>query len=267
VTWRKSIFGPRQSATPDHLERVAFSQQLLGCCHLPCIGLRICDATTMAKGDEDPRKRWKREMGIRLRKELKRIDLSQADLTRRLGNVTKQLVNHWLSGVSEITVWDLKRLAALGVNPTYAMLGEIAAASGLKLRLPEDVIPYPTTDQVLRIAGGDLDPAAITRMRPVYEPLVNGLAIDTIDAAMAPLLPAGKSTIIIDRDRAPADDEVGAVVLRATAELLIRRVKGRRGKKFVLQPDNALFQAREIDDRHDPVILGVMISWAVTGSR
>jgi transcriptional regulator with XRE-family HTH domain len=215
---------------------------------------------------KDARKEWKAAMGARLGQEFKRLGLTQSEVARQL-EITRALSNHWTLGHSEISSWDLVRLAKIGVNVSYVMLGDAAAVSGLKLRLPEGVVPYPSHEEVIQIAAGKLDPVSIERVRPVYEPLANGLAIDCVDAAMQPLLPAGKATIIVDRDRGAEDDEIVAVVLSATRELLIRRLKGGRGKRFLLKPDNRLFEQREVTEKHAPVILGTMIMWSVSGSH
>jgi transcriptional regulator with XRE-family HTH domain len=89
----------------------------------------------MVKDDEDPRKAWRDEMGKRLILELKRAKISQADLARRL-NVTKQLSNHWCTGRSEMTAWQLLALDRLGLDTHYILTEKRAPTDGERVAAP-----------------------------------------------------------------------------------------------------------------------------------
>jgi transcriptional regulator with XRE-family HTH domain len=71
---------------------------------------------------KDSREIWKQQIGSRLVKELKRVGIKQSELAAKL-NYTKQLINHWCIGRSEITAWDLMRLGKMGINVSFLLFG------------------------------------------------------------------------------------------------------------------------------------------------
>ena len=89
---------------------------------------------------DDPRLRWKRAVGTRLREEREKLNLSQTDLARRF-SYTKQLCSHWETGRSEIASYDLWLLRSMGFDVVYILLGTrtSAAAAGSSAAQPDQV--------------------------------------------------------------------------------------------------------------------------------
>jgi transcriptional regulator with XRE-family HTH domain len=87
----------------------------------------------------DSRKSWRGNLGRRLKEERERIDRSQTDFARHV-QATKQLISHWETGRSEISVYDLYRLSLLGVDTSFVLHGgrtDAAASTAQSARLSE----------------------------------------------------------------------------------------------------------------------------------
>jgi len=83
----------------------------------------------MANDEKDPRTAWRIEVGKRLMLELERARISQTDLARRIG-YTKQLISHWGTARSEITLWQLYCLDRLGLDTHFILTGKRAWPPG-----------------------------------------------------------------------------------------------------------------------------------------
>lgn len=226
----------------------------------------------MAKGD--PREDWKKAAGRRLRGELNRLDLSQADVARRL-RCTKQLINHWLTGRSELMTWDLRRLAQIGVDIDQVMLGE-GAGSGLKIRLPTKVISFCTLRELIDIASDELDQDDVDSKRVTYancSARALSFEIPPDYRSMEPRLKPGMITTF-DREKLPVAGDIVVVVLLAGQELLIGRYRpaGKAGNSmsgpFSLLFDNdKFFEPRAITTKDRPVFMGTLVEDTNSASR
>jgi hypothetical protein len=216
----------------------------------------------MTKTDDDTRVQWKKAMGARLAKELLRLGLTQTEIARTL-TVTKQLVNHWVTGRSELTSWQLLLLDKLGVDVVQVLFGR---NTGARVKMPAAMVPYPTREQMIAIGAGILDVDVVDRMLAVLSPLTCGIAVDVDDPSLEPRLPRS-AVAIFDRDRSPAAGDICCVVLRATTELLIRKYEPGRGKTFALTSINKLIPNREISADHDPIVVGTLAETVLVASR
>jgi hypothetical protein len=102
----------------------------------------------MVKDEKDPRTAWRIEVGKRLILELERAKLSQTDLAGRLGH-TKQLVNHWGTARSEITLWQLYCLDRLGLDTHFILTGKPASTVE---RAAASISYAPDPTELMRVA-------------------------------------------------------------------------------------------------------------------
>ena len=223
----------------------------------------------MAKSRDD----WKVEVGERLSAELKRLDISQADLARRL-KTTRALTNHWVLGRSEISSWDAQRLGQLGVDIRFVLTGiAVGAAPNFQLTFPTGTVPLCTPQQLLEIARGELEAKNVEEMIPVSVPVSNrALAFRMPDRSFEPRLPQERTTLIIEPEKVPQPGDLIGVVLLASNELLFRKTIPEPNSKpgqppYELRAENADFHARPITRANKPVLLGTLAAIIVSGSR
>ena len=224
----------------------------------------------MAKESRDD---WKIAMGERLSKELKRLDISQADLARQL-QTTRALTNHWTTGKSEISSWDLQRLSKIGVDVRFVLTGlPPSAAPGFQLRFPTAAVPLCTPPQLLQIARGKVDAKDIEEKITLSVGAPDrALAFRLFDRSQEPRYSQQSTTAVVDVQQLPKPGDLTLVALLASDEVLFRKMIPEPNSKpgqppYELRAENADFHARPITRANKPVLLGTLAAIIVSGSR
>jgi transcriptional regulator with XRE-family HTH domain len=216
--------------------------------------------------DENPRVRWARGVGERIRAAREKHHFSQYDLAYQLGGElntrprggsapSKALISHWELARSEPSAWDLSQLAhILDVSANYLLFGREVGGTRC---------PYPTTEEVLEIAEGTSDVNQIERTYPLAKPIKNAIRIDIFDHSMMPRFNPESTSILIDRDRRPTPGDLVLVALPSMDEVLFRKYKppaeSRHGQPpYTLIATNEDFEPRLITDAHKPVLVGTL---------
>jgi transcriptional regulator with XRE-family HTH domain len=220
-----------------------------------------------------PRTKWKIELGLRLARELDRVGLNQADLARRL-ETTRALTNHWTTGKSEISSWDLQRLSKLGIDVRFVLTGlPPGATPDFRLRLPTAAVPLCTPPQLLQIARGKLDAKDIEEKITLSVDMPDrAIAFRLFDRSHDPRYPQQSTTAVVDAQQLPQPGDLTLVALLASDEVLFRKMVPEPSAKpgqppYELRAENADFHARPITRANKPVLLGTLAAIILSGSR
>jgi transcriptional regulator with XRE-family HTH domain len=200
-------------------------------------------------------------LGKRIRERRTALRLTQEQVAKRL-NLVKQSVSHWEGDRFLPSAGELAPLAKLLETTTDYLLSGTNPGPGTGVG--GSLIPHPTYAQLLEFARGNLKLDQVQRRWPsaLLEPGL--IALDAIDAAMAPRIPAG-STLTVRLQKEPQPGEIGVVVLRENGEVLLRRLGDKPG---FWTPDNSDYGVgRTVSKTDNPITLGVLVAVHVVGSR
>ena len=213
-------------------------------------------------------------LGKRIRDARRDANLTQEEIGRQLG-ASKQLISHWETGRSEITVFDLAKVAKMcGVSPDYLLTGVVRATSNKALPTGVDqIIGFASRDDCFAIARGDIDPSDLKEKHACHVE-VSARAFRTVipERAMEPLF-AADAQITVDPNVTPHPGDLILVALNGSDELLFRRYQpssgGRRGVEppYVLKSDNSFYEPRQVTKSDKPVWLGTLVERLIFGAR
>lgn len=213
------------------------------------------------------------KFGQRLRKARTEAKISQQKIADLLG-VSKQLVSHWETGRSEITVFDVVKVAKIvGVDVTWLLTGSGQGTSNVKLRTQGGTpVPKLEPKDIIDVASGRKQMEDIEAYRFTTAKVSSrALCFDVFDHSMEPRFEIGH-TVVIDPERMPEPGDCVLVALLETQQVVFGRYKpapdSRPGQPpFTLEFDNRFFEPRLITLQHKPVFLGTMIEHIISGSR
>jgi transcriptional regulator with XRE-family HTH domain len=189
-------------------------------------------------------------------------------------DVSKQLVSHWETGRSEITVFDVVKVAKIvGVDVTWLLTGIGSGESNVKLQLQEGTaVPNLDPGEILDVATGRKNLEDINKVRYTQSPVsARALCFDVFDRAMEPRFEVGH-IVVVDPERIPEPGDCILVALLSSQEIKFGRYKpspeSRAGQPpFTLEFDNRFFEPKLVTLAHQPVFLGTMIEHVIIGSR
>ena len=175
----------------------------------------------MAK--DSVRLQWMQGMGRRLEQELERLGLRAQELAAKLGR-SPQIVSHWVVGHSEITGYDMARLATFGFDLDYVATGERSDPPRPgKCAFPRH-IPLLKPNQILTFCEGKLVFSDLERTEPPFHDCSDlAFSFDVFDAAMLPHFKPGSTRVSVDPAIYPNRDSVVLVAMLASGDLLLER--------------------------------------------
>jgi len=211
--------------------------------------------------------------GERLRKARTDAKISQQEIAREL-NVSKQLVSHWETGRSEITVFDVVKVAQIvGVDVKWLLTGVGQGTNSAKLHNQgETAVPKLNRNEILDVVSGRKQIEDIQNVRYTEATVSKrALCFDVFDRSMEPRFEIGH-TVVVDPELQPEPGDCILVALLASQQLIFGRYKPAAESKpgqppFTIEFDNHFFDSRLITMQHQPVFLGTMIEHAIVGSR
>lgn len=189
-------------------------------------------------------------------------------------DVSKQLVSHWETGRSEITVFDVVRVAKIvGADVTWLLTGIGQGTSDVKLRLQGGTaVPKLDPGEILDVASGRKQIEDVGTIRHTEVKASNrALCFDIFDRSMEPRFELGH-TIVVDPERLPEPGDCILVALITPQQLVFGRYKPAADSKpaqppFTIEFDNRYYDSRLVTMQHQPVFLGTMIEHVIVGSR
>lgn len=213
-------------------------------------------------------------LGKRIRDARRDANLTQEEIGRQLSS-SKQLVSHWETGRSEITVFDLAKVAKMcGVSPDYLLTGVLRASSHKSL-LPagDQIIGFATHEDCFAIARGSIGASDLKEKHTCHVE-VSSRAFRTLvpERAMEPAF-STDTQITIDPNVAPQPGDLILVALLASDELMFRRYQptssARKGVEppYLLKSDNNFFEPRQVTRADKPVWLGTLVERLIFGPR
>jgi transcriptional regulator with XRE-family HTH domain len=205
----------------------------------------------MAKSLRDDR--WLARIGVRVRAARNKLGLSQLDLGQRVGR-SKQSVSFWETGTWPPNLSDLVSLAeVLNVSTDFIIFGIDGARC-----------PYPTMQELIELADGNLEVDEIGRTYPLFRPIKNAVRIDIFDHAMMPRFDPTTTSILLDREKVPAPGDLCLIVLLSTREALFRKIRPTTEDQpnrppYTLIATNKDFRPRLITAAQRPKFMGVLV--------
>ena len=214
------------------------------------------------------RRFWKSEVGQRLRMARRGSGLTLQQVADKLGHA-KQLLSQQERGQSEVTAWDVVRVARLyGCTAEWILGGEPATASFSVPRLTatelwtlasavaEDLAPDPAP--LIALVSRDC-----ARVRSQSHLSARAVAFEAFDASLEPDIKM-HDLVIVDGAIQPAHSDFALLVLIATKEIILRRYEpiGRAthfAPPFELAAASPLVPRRRITEKHRPLLVGTVV--------
>ncbi len=207
----------------------------------------------------------------RLRDELTRLGLSQAEASRRSGESSPQRLKDVLAGRQRCPADLVARLATIGVDYSYVLTGEaLGAPDAQPLGLPvadtgPDLVPVSMYDIEAAAGAGrsfEGEPIKTTLQFPRSELTAQGLdpaqivGVQVRGDSMDGTLADGDWVLVNRANRDPKQE--GVFLLLLSGERRIKRVQRLAGGALYLISDNELYQPEMIkpQDMGDLEILG-----------
>lgn len=210
-------------------------------------------------------------MGKRLRDARVDAQCTQEEIARKL-RVSKQLVSHWETGRSEITIPDMIIVAKMySADLQYLMTGVIQHNTRSIVVPGAKWIGVATHEECLAIARGQLTSLELKDRQTTYADVSDEALRTTVpERAMEPTFTTDM-VVTVDPTQKPEPGDCVLIALLASDELLFRRIQY-SGQKlqvppYALKSDNTFFEARSITTADKPVFLGRLIERIVYSAR
>ena len=213
---------------------------------------------------------WKIQVGERLSKARREAKLGQVDLAAQLG-ISKQLASHWEAGSSEITSWDVVRLARLlNVDTSWLLTGRERRSQS---QSPGDgIVIKASLTQLLDFANSaaffseserkELLYGGLSTKARVHSPCLSGRAVafEAWDRAMAPEIDVG-DLVVVDRSVAPINGDIVLSAILESGQLLLRRYHRATPVRPIILSASAAkyFPEQRLSDPSSYVFMGTLV--------
>lgn len=212
-----------------------------------------------------------KQLGRRLRVIRSDRAIKQTDIAKRL-RVSKQLVSHWETGRSELTLTNLIGLAAIFDVSTDAILFEEKNLSKAVISgLSGTPVPLLSKMDLVNRAQNRDNSNNIAHWRNANGPCTaDSIAFLIFDRSMQPNFEIG-DLVFVDPNVKPEPGDCVAVVLVSDATVAFRRYRPSATGGFVEPPyalhaHNSDYEPLQVTKRHKPTFLGTLTEHVRFGS-
>lgn len=223
---------------------------------------------------DEQREKERKQFGARLRLAREKAGVSQQHIAKKL-RLSKQLVSHWETGRSEITVFHAVKVASIvsaDIGWLLTGIGEGQDADSKSYPAVGRLVPKLTAEQLIDLALGRIQLSDATEMCVSYgQASQRALSFAVFDRSMEPRFPTD-SVVTIDPEQLPEPGDCIVVVLLASREVLFGRYRPKPETRsaqppFTIRFDNQDYEARLITLVQQPVYIGTMVEHLVMTSR
>lgn len=206
-------------------------------------------------------------IGQRLREARLNVELTQADVARRIGK-SKQIASAWETGRVDIPATTLCKLAGIVGADLNWLLHGITPGGGLDVGVPNGTyIPKRDPQALIKRPAGDAKEAGASgSVHSCFPVGPDAFALDVMDAAMSPEFATG-DVIIIDPAVAVRPGAIAAAIVRDAKRrrsLVLRRVQFRSmqlgSAPYDLCATNPDWPSFTIADERAATLLGTVIA-------